>query len=475
MKKLLIFFGLVFSTGSFSQNPGYPFTPKQTVSDTLFNVVIHDEYRWMENLDNQQTAAWVENQNKVTREILRKAEAKIGSYTSIDRYAFVKYENPIRDGSFYFTYAYYNNTGAPALFCQKSFNEEPTVLVDPNFISSEGNIMLRGHSASLNSKHLAYEYSHKGSDWCEIRVIDPETGINRPDFLQNVKFSNIAWKDDGFYYSSYPVQGLGRTSGQKICFHKLGDEQTQDKVVFERRDNPEASFSAFTTADERFLILREEDRVKNIVNIFYIDYASDIPALRPLLTRLTNDDYLRILDNHDDELVAISFKNGNNGMVVKLDPANPRAWKILIPEFNSALLLYVKLLEDKIIALYQTNFKQQIVFFDYQGKVLHIIELPFGYSASGFNGNKSDKQILFSYSGYTQPKIVYILNTQSFEWKPLRATIVNFDFNQFETKELEYESFDGTRVPLFLIYQKGLDLSNTKPFAIEGLRWFRNH
>jgi len=470
MKRILLIILFIIPIIIKSQTLDYPTIEKHANIDTFYNVTVLDEYRSLENRYNNKTIEWIEQQRSLTKKVLRKAAFKCDSYHAIDKYSYVKYNNPIKHGDYYFTYAYYNNVSVPAIFCRNSMRGEPYILVDPNFISSKDKISLRGYSVSKDSRLLAYQFNRNGSDWGEIKVVNIKTGIHKDDHLKNVKFSNIAWKDDGFYYSRFPEQGISMTTGQEIYFHKIGSDQNQDKLIFKRKNNPEAFFSVFTTSDERFLILKEEDDKKGIVNIFYIDFNAQSPALRPLLMKLYNN--LEIIDNRGDKLIATSFKGINNGMIVEIDPSKPREWKIVIPEYESALLLRVKMLEDKIIAIYQANRKQKIIFFDYEGNVLHAIQLPFGFSASGFNGEKTDKKLLFSYSGYTQPKIVYILDTETFEMEPLSATVVNFDYKQFETKELEYESPDGTIIPLFMIYKKGLKLTGNNPTLLKAYGGF---
>lgn len=472
MKQILSVLIIILPILIKGQSPEYPAAVKETVVDTFYRVPVYDDYRWLENTKGEKTKEWIGQQNALATKKLRKAVMKFNSNIAIDRYAYVVCDNPQKQRDYYFKYAFYNNVSAPALFYQKSMRENPTILVDPNFISLKDNISIQEYSVSMDSKLLAYQFSRNGSDWGEIKVINLNTEIHLKDHLTNIKFSDIAWKDDGFYYSKFPEQALGKTSGQEIYFHKIGTEQNQDKIIFKRDSNPDASFSASTTSDERFLIIKEKDEKKGIVNIFYIDFNDTLPAIRPLLTRLKSDESLSIIDNNGDDLIAVSSKGVNNGMVVNISPANPRAWQTIIPEYNSALLLHVKLLDDKIIALYQVNRKQQINFFDYKGNLLHSIQLPFGFSANGFNGEKTDEKLLFSYSCYTQPKIVYILDTKTFEMKPLRATVVNFDYTQFETKELEYVSFDGTKVPLFMIYQKGLNLTNNNPTLLNAYGGF---
>ena len=449
-----------------------PLPQKKPVIDTLFSYQILDEYRWLEEVNSKETQDWLANQHVITKSYLRKLAVKINSSTSIDRYAYVKYDNPYKDGDYYFTYAYYNNVGVPALFYQTDLRSDPDILIDPSFISAKDNILLQNYKVAKDSKHLAYQFSRNGSDWGEIKVINLKTGLHRSDHLKHIKFSQIAWKEDGFYYSKYPDAQFNETVGQEIYYHTIGTEQNEDKLVFKRKDSPYASFDCITTNDERFMIIKERDLSKSVINIFYIDFNEPNAALRPLLTRLKLSENISIIDNHNDKLIAISYKDVNNGMLIKIDPKNPRDWESFIPEFSSSLLLEVELFHDKVVCIYQSNGKQQVVFFDMQGNVLHAIDLPFGFAVNRLNGAKQDKEILFSYEGYTQPKIVYRLNLESFEMKPLRATVVNFDFTQYKTKELEVVSFDGTIVPLFLVYKNDIDLSKSNPLLLKAYGGF---
>ncbi len=465
---LILFIPLFHS----AQSIEYPATEKITIVDTFFNTRVLDDYRWLENQNDTRVNKWVEQQNSLTAKELRKAAFKINSYTAIDKYAYVNYDNPQKQGDYYFTYAYYNNVGAPALFCSNSLRGNPSVLVDPNFISSKDNIGIKGYSVSMDSKFLAFQFSRNGSDWGEIMVINIKTGIYKNDHLKHVKYSNISWKGDGFYYSRFPEQGIEKTTGQQVYFHTIGTDQEQDVLVFKRASNPDIFFSTMTTSDERYFVLTETYEAKGVKSFYFIDFLDSVPALKPLLTNLKSNDNINIIDNQGQYLIASTFKGGNNGMLVRINPSAPRSWEILVPEYSTALLLDVTLLEDRIINIYQTNRKQQIVSFDYTGRQLNVIPMPFGFSVKGLNGEKNDKQLTFSYSGYTQPPLVYILDIETFEMKALSTTIVNFDFTQFETKELEYPSFDGTTVPLFIIYQKGINLKNPNPALLTAYGGF---
>lgn len=458
---------LLFSFQTLGQSLIYPETLKEEKKDTLFNRVVSDEYRWLEELGSSRLNIWIEQQNKLAKKELKKASSKFNSFVLIDKYAYVRYENPRKEGEHYFTYSFYDNINAPALFVQSSYRDHPELLIDPTGISKTDNITIKNYEASFDSKYLAYEFSRNGSDWGEIKVVNVKNGIHKSDHLKNVKFSQIAWKGDGFYYSVFPNQGISRTLGQQVYYHILGTDQADDQLIFQRENKRNAYFNFLVTSDERFFILNEVDEVNNILNVFYMDFRSERPALMPLLTKLSGNNSVIILDSRGDELIAKTSKSLNNEIIVKINPNNPRQWKELIPEIQGAVLKEVKLFENRILALYQSNGKQRVVFYDYDGKFVDAINVPFGFSVSGFSGEKKDKKILFSYEGYTQPKAVYILDIESMEMNPLRATVVNFDYNKFETTEVIYDSFDKTKVSLTLVARKGLDLKGNHPVLLK--------
>lgn len=165
MKRILSIFIITLPILIKGQSLDYPVTDKQHVIDTFYNVAIYDEYRWLENINDEKTKEWIEQQNFLTKKTLRKVAMKCNSYVAIDRYSYVEYDNPIKQRDYYFTYAYYNNIGVPALFCQNSLRDDPSILVDPNFISSKDNILLKGYAVSMDSKYLAYQFGRNGSDW----------------------------------------------------------------------------------------------------------------------------------------------------------------------------------------------------------------------------------------------------------------------------------------------------------------------
>jgi len=180
-------------TYSSAQSMTYPETPKHTVSETMFHKVIIDEYRWMKNSHHTDVREWVEQQNALTKRELLKSGRKYSSFRMIDKYSFIKYDNPQKVGDYYFTYGYYNNVSVPALFVRNSVRDEATLLVDPNFISAKDKLYIQNISASFDSKLLAYQFSRNGSDWGEIQVVNIRTGIHKKDHFCITLVGQINW------------------------------------------------------------------------------------------------------------------------------------------------------------------------------------------------------------------------------------------------------------------------------------------
>ncbi|MFA5418304.1 MAG: hypothetical protein WC341_07590, partial [Bacteroidales bacterium] len=229
MKQILSLIVVILPILGISQSLEYPIAEKQTVVDTFYQTPVYDDYRWLEDANNEKTKNWIEQENDLSNKTLRKEAWSFNSKIAIDKYTYTRYDNPIKQRDYYFTYAYYNDVSNPALFFKKSMRDQSTILVDPSFISAKDNIILKTHSVSMDSKYLAFSFGRNGSDWGEIMVVNLKTGGYKKDHLENIKFSNIAWRGDGFYYSKYPQQGLEQTTGQEVYYHQLDTDQSEDK------------------------------------------------------------------------------------------------------------------------------------------------------------------------------------------------------------------------------------------------------
>lgn len=473
MKKLF-FLSLFFILANqfLAQEIQFPFAKKVESVDTFFTkYVVKDEYRWLENTDSAEVKKWRNDEQNISDKCLTKASNSYSSEISIEKYAHTEYNSPVKKGNYYFKKMVYNQFASPSLYLQWSLNDEEKLLIDPNFISKKDKIIIENYDVSKNSELLAYEYSRNGSDWAEAKVISLKNGLDAyDDHLVNLKFSNLAWKDKGFFYCTFPqTDKFGKTEGQKVFYHKIGDDQSKDSLVFSRK-NPEIQFDFLTTSDERFFVLTEYCQETDLRSIFYIDYNEKQPVLKPLLTNLKYD--LEILDNYGDEFIARTTYRANNGSIIKINIATPYKWKTIVLEYSKALLLDVIPLKDRIIAIYQSNYHPIMVVVNYNGDELYKMAFPVGTSVGGFSGKPDDEELLFTYSSYTIPPVVYRFNVKTFKKQLTRSTKVNFDFDKIEYKELEYTAKDGTKIPMILVYKQGIKKDGSNPTILNAYGGF---
>ncbi|MCZ4694047.1 S9 family peptidase [Ancylomarina euxinus] len=470
MKKLILTFHIVFLfTILNAQQIEYPESPRHKVIDTFFhNYIIHDDYRWLEDVRTDRVKQWIEYQNRLTRKYTKKASIKNNSLNMIEKYGTVLSENVQKRGKYYFFYARRNNHATPGLYLQETINGHESCLVDPNFISSKDKVNIRGFSLSKDSEYLAYQFNRNGSDWCEINVVKLPSGNKLKDHLSGIKFSSIEWKGKGFFYSRYPNHGeFNETIGEEIYYHKLGDEQSQDQLIFKRKD-PTIQFSYYVSSDEQFLLLREE--TKYHFNYFYIDYFAKQPYLRPLLMKQKSG--FGLLDSHNGKLIIKNTLKNNNGSIVEIDPAHPLQWREIIPEYPYGIILSTRIKSDRIICIYQSNQHPILKIFDFQGKELYALEMPAGHSANGFYGEKDDDNLLFRISSYTIPQLSYEFNTKTFKRKSGEDVQITYNFKNHETKSVTYLSKDGIEVPMNIVYKKGIKLDGNNPTLLKAYGGF---
>lgn len=470
MMKLILTFQFVFLFIILNaQQIEYPQCPKHTVIDTFFNdYFIHDDYRWLEDIRTDRVKEWIKDQNTLSRKYTRKASAKNNCLNMIDKYGTVLGGNASKRGKYYFFYARRNGHATPGLYLQETINGHEYCIVDPNFISSKDKVAIRGFSLSKNSEYLAYQFNRNGSDWCEINVIKLPSGNKFKDHLTGIKFSSIEWKGNGFFYSKYPKSDkFTEAIGEEIYYHKLGDEQAMDQLIFKRKD-PTIQFQYSVSSDEQFLFLREE--TKHYFNYFYIDYFAKKPYLRPLLMKQRSG--FGLLDSHNGKLIIRNLKKNNNGSIVEIDPAHPFKWREIIPEYQHGILLSTRIKSDRIICIYQSNQHPILKIFDFQGKQLYALEMPEGHSADGFYGEKDDENLLFGLSSYTIPHISYEFNTKNFERKPGEVVQITFNYKNFVTKSVTYFSTDSVEVPMNIVYKKGIKLEGNNPTLLKAYGGF---
>ena len=448
----------------------YPVTKTVDQVDTYHGVKVADPYRWLENPDAEDTKAWVDAQNKVTFEYLNQLPDRERIQKRLtELWNYEKYGMPFKRGERYF---YYKNDGLQnqsVLYSIETLNAEPRVLLDPNTLSSDGTVALSGISISDDGSQLAYGLSKSGSDWQEWKVRDVVTGNDLSDEIKWVKFSGASWTNDGkgFYYSRYtdPDEKTKLEAVnyfQKLYYHRIGEAQTADVLVYDRPDQKEWGFSGSVTEDGRYLIIsvwKGSDR-KNLV--FYKDLSQPTSKVVELIS--TWDAEFDVIDNDGSVFWVKTDLDAPRSQVVAIDLANPDRtnWKTVISQTDETLK-GVGLLNNQFVASYLKDAHSQVKIYALDGTLVRDVTLPGLGSAGGFGGKRSDVETFYSYTSFTEPNTIYRYNVETGNSEVFRKPNVKVDGSAYETKQVFYTSKDGTKVPMFITYKKGLKLDGTNP------------
>ncbi|MGB5961091.1 MAG: prolyl oligopeptidase family serine peptidase [Coleofasciculaceae cyanobacterium] len=456
----------------------YPPTRKADQVDDYHGKKVADHYRWLEDPDSQETQAWVEAQNQITFDYLAKIEVRESIKQRLTKlWNYEKYGSPFKEGSRYF---YFKNDGLQnqsVLYTLTSLDAEPTVLLNPNTLSEDGTIALSGLSISNDGKLMAYSLSTSGSDWNEWKVRDVETAKDLPDQISWVKFSGASWTHDnqGFFYSRYdePKEATKLEDAnyyQKLYYHKLGTSQAEDKLIYERPDQKEWMFGAGVTEDGRYLIIsvsRGTDP-KNLV--FYQNLQTQSPIVE-LISEFEAS--YNFIDNDGETFWFTTDLDAPRGRVIAINTKNPvrEKWQEVIPQAPETLES-VGILNNQIVADYLKDARSSIKIFALDGALIREVELPGIGSAGGFGGKRYDTETFYTFTSFTTPKTIYRYDMVSGESTLFRKPDVEFNPDQYETKQVFYSSKDGTQVPMFITHKKGLKLDGNNPTYLYGYGGF---
>ncbi len=444
----------------------YPKSEKVTQEDDYFGVKVQDPYRWLENDTADNTKKWVEAQREVTNKYLAKIPFKEKFKKRIEELInFPKYSSPFKAGEYTF---FYKNSGLQnqsVLYFQKG-NNEPEIFMDPNAESKDGTVSVNLMGFSKDKKYVAFGSNQSGSDWESISVIEVATRKKLSDNIEWVKFSGAAWQGDGFYYSRYdaPVKGKEFSNVNeyhKVYYHKLGDDQLKDKLIYEDKKHAKLYLSASTTEDERFLIINGSEGTSG-TELFYKDLSKKGSEFK-LLFRGYKNDY-GVINNIDDKFLVSTNDDAPNKKVILVDTKNPAKenWKTIIPE-KEELMEGASTCYNKLFVTYLKDVTTHVYQHDLTGKLEHEIELPGLGTAGGFGGEVNDKDFYYSYTSFTSPPTIYKYDIASGKSEIFRKTEVKFNPDDYESKQIFYPSKDGTMVPMFLVYKKGIKMDGNNP------------
>ncbi len=457
----------------------YPATRKGEQVDNYHGTEVADPYRWLENPDSTETKAWVEAQNKVTFNYLEQIPARDQIKKRLTKlWDYEKYGVPYQEGDRYF---YFKNDGLQnqsVLYTLKNLEDEPRVLLNPNKLSEDGTVALSGISVSDDGKYLAYGISVAGSDWQEWKVRNIETGKDLEDNLKWIKFSGASWTNDskGFFYSRYDEPNEETKLEdvnyyQKLYYHQLGQLQSEDTLIYERSDEKEWGFNGSVTEDGRYLIISVWLGTDSKNLVFYQDLTNPSSEVVELISKFESS--YSLIDNDKNVFYFQTDLNAPRGRAIAIDinKPEPKNWQEIIPQTEETLES-VGTLNNQFVAEYLKDARSQIKIYDLKGAFVREVELPGIGSVGGFEGKKTDTETFYIFTSFTTPGTIYRYDMVTGKSTVFRQPEVDFNADNYETKQIFYKSKDGTQVPMFIIHKKGIKLDGNNPTYLYGYGGF---
>ena len=462
----------------------YPVAKKGDVVDDYFGTKVADPYRWMEDLDSADVAAWVAAENDVTFDYLSKLPRRERFNQRItELWNYPKVGVPVREGGRYF---YQKNSGLQRqspLYVRASVTAAPALVLDPNVLSPDGSVSLAQWMPSPDGRMLAYGLSEGGADWQTIHVRDLDQSEDLADEVRWMRFSNLAWTKDakGFFYSRYPEPPKGKVleaalSGQALYYHRVGTPQSADRLIYARPDLPTRFINGTVTEDGRYLLVFMYQGSDNNNRLHYVDLgdpkAPKIGApVRPLIE--ADDAEFAAFGNAGPVLYLRTDRLAPNRKVIAVDVRHPEpsAWTTIVPEGKEAIEA-VGLIGGRFVAQYLVDVQSRLSLFGLDGRPQGDVRLPGTGTVAGIGGRQDSSEIFYAFSSPLFPTSIFSYDVSSKEQTPFEAAAPPVDVSQYETKQLFATSKDGTRVPLFLTARKGLALDGAHPTMLYGYGGF---
>ena len=463
------------TTAVTAQGLQYPKAAKDGTVDEYFGTKVADPYRWLENDTSAQTAAWVEAENKVTNAYLAKIPFRgklLKRMTELSNYERISAPRK-RHGKWYF----FKNDGLQnqsVMYVMDKLGGEPRVFLDPNKLSTDGTVALKGVYFSHNGKYAAYTISRSGSDWEEIFVIDLKTGQLTEDHIEWAKFTNTAWKGDGFYYSAYdaPVKGKefsNVNSGHKIYYHKIGTPQSEDVLFYQNGAYPKRFYYVDVNEKETKMFLIESGAGSGD-NLFVRDLTKPESQFIQMTSNMDYQ-YMPAYDEGDKIWIYTNY-GAPKGRIMTADMRQPGVdnWQELIPEQENVLSGY-DVINRQLILTYQKDASDHAYLYGLDGKLRNEIHLP-SVGSVGFMGDEKEPECFYTFTSFTVPGTVYQYDMEKDESTLYTSPKVNFRLDDYTSEQVFFQSKDGTRIPMFLTYKKGMKKNGKNPVFLYGYGGF---
>ena len=464
---------LISCNGPVKRKIVYPVTKKGDVVDSYFGTKVHDPYRWLEDDKSEETAAWVKDQNKVTFGYLESIPYRGEIKSRLEKiWNYEKYTAPQKEGA-YFYFSRNNGLQNQFVIYRQKNNEEPEVFLDPNKFSADGTSSLGEMEFSKDGSRVAYSISEGGSDWRKVIAMDAETKEIIGDTLKDIKFSGLSWQaNEGFYYSSYDKpkgsELSAKTDHHKLYFHKLGTNQTEDKVVF-GSDIVRRYVGGSVTEDGRYLVVSAS--MSTTGNELYIkDLKKPGNKFTVIVDNFDNDH--SVLDNEGSKLFIVTNLNAPDKRVITADAEEPgvKNWVDLIPETENVLEPTAG--SGYIFAHYMIDAISKVLQYDRKGVLIREITLPGVGTASGFAAKRNDKEVYYSFTNYITPSTIYKLDPGNGNSDIYKKPVVAFNGEDYESEQIFYNSKDGTRIPMIITRRKGIPMNGKNPTILYGYGGF---
>jgi prolyl oligopeptidase len=475
---LLALVAFLFTSVPAQNGFDYPKPKKVDQVDDFHGTKVSDPYRWMEDSNSPDLQSWIESENKITDAYLASIPQREAIKNRLtDLWNYERYSSPSKIGN---KYIYSKNDGLQnqsVLYITDSINDPGRVLLDPNKLSADGTAALSGSSFTDDGKLWAYGVAVAGSDRTSWKVMNVETGEYLTDTLKPNRQGGVSWLNDnsGFFYSRFPdaTEGAELKSQnffQKIYFHELGTPQSEDSVVYERPDNKEYFVGGGVSEDGNWLVISVGKGTERMNMVYFkkLD-AKDAPIV-PLITDLKNS--WNFIGNDGPVFYFVTDKDAPRSKVVKVNVlAREHKWEDVIPE-TADTLNNVQFVNNQFVLNYMKDAYTQIKIYETNGKLVRDVKLPGIGSAGGFGGKRTDSETFYTFSSYNAPPTIYRYDMKSGKSEVFRKAGVKFDGSQYEVKQVFYTSKDGTKVPMFLTYKKGIKLDGTNPTLLYGYGGF---
>ncbi len=449
----------------------YPKTPRVDQVDDFHGTAVADPYRWLENVDDPKVVEWVEAQNRLMRRYVDRLESRDYIVTRLKELAdYTSTGLPVKKGDWVFFSKKEGLQNHAVLYKQKGMNGRPEPLLDPNALDADGRLSIGAVGYTRDGKFLAYAIHKDGSDWATVYVKDVRRGTGLDDRLERVRFTDLSWAADnsGFYYSRYPED---QEHFQALYFHRIGDPQAKDRLVYERPESKDLMVFGRVTDDGRYLVVdvREGTKDENEIIVKRLDTAD--AAWQPLFTGFEHD--FEFVESQGDRLFFETDQGAPRRKIVMVDLTTPdRTLTEVVPEHARNVLLHVALVNGQLAVVSMHNAYHRLQMYSLLGELQHEVELPSIGAVASMSGNPSDGDFFVAFYSFLTPQQNYRYDFDRGQLELFQKTDTRFDPTGFVSRQIFYESKDGTKIPMFLVHKRGLRLDGDNPVMLYGYGGF---